>query len=253
MNCARCGADFPYESQTCPACGLKLRRAAPQQPDKTGTTVSAPPSRPVTPQSPVAAQPALFGPDADVEDARTPTAPPAHPAPVTYEAPPEPEAPMRPQPLKAPAEQYVETEGGGRRRTVIVVCAVVVLLAAAGAIMYFFFQRQPLSAPERTVQRFWQAVSDGNQEDLISLFTPESQSEASRLDIFSRDFDIKSLSTVLSSQEGSDARVEVVDMTIIIDGKAQKISDSGADRIQFDLKKVNGRWLIDSVSGLNIS
>lgn len=134
----------------------------------------------------------------------------------------------------------------------IVVAGLALVGAAAG--VYFLVLNKPaeLTGPEAAVVKFFEAVGRGDTEGLAALFTPDSRPGEPELRLISLMFGNNKITmgdveTRVVSESGTDAQVEVTDITMAVAGRKVRMSDLGTEKtFDFKLKKVNGEWLIEA-------
>lgn len=127
-------------------------------------------------------------------------------------------------------------------RVLVIVVGVIVLLAVAAAVLSATRPDTELSrgTPERTVQAYLQAVSDGDTEEAAELIEPGSDCESEDLD---RAYYPDSARVVLldSETEGERARVEV---EVISSSGGPFDSSEYTEKHIFRLVRSGGTWLL---------
>jgi len=130
-----------------------------------------------------------------------------------------------------------------RSRILMISLAVAVAVVVVVALIAVFVRREPAqydeSTPEGVVQRYSQAVVDGDIDAALTYLVPEVADDCDRIPIDTQDRRV----TLLDTTERSDtARVEVLIATVYGSGPlgTSEYESEGA----FDLVKDGGGWLI---------
>lgn len=130
-----------------------------------------------------------------------------------------------------------------RSRILLVSLAVAVAVVVVIAIIAVFVRREPgpfdESTPEGVVQRYSQAVADGDVDTALTYLVPALAEDCDRVPVDTQDRRI----TLLDATERSDtARVEVLIVTVYGSGPlgSNEYESEGA----FDLEKDGDGWLI---------
>lgn len=118
----------------------------------------------------------------------------------------------------------------------VVIVALVVVFTREGA------QSYPADSPEGVVQRYAQAVVDGDIDQALGHLVPEDAEDCDRLETSGADHRI---TLVRTSDRGDTARVEVI-VTEVIGGGPFGPDEYQSDAV-FALTRVDGLWKLDVV------
>jgi hypothetical protein len=132
-----------------------------------------------------------------------------------------------------------------RSRITLIVLAAAVIIVVIVALIAVFARggAAPLDpdTPEGVVQRYSQAVVDGDVQTALTYLVPEISESCERV---SRNGDDLRITLAETTERGSSARVEVLVVTVYGSGPL------GADEYEseevFDLVRVGGKWLIET-------
>lgn len=130
------------------------------------------------------------------------------------------------------------------RRTLIALAAAVILVVGVALIAVFARGGAVLldpATPEGVVQRYAQAVVDGDVETAVTYLVPEIADSCERMWGGGDDLRITLADT---TERGSSARVEVLIVTVY--GSGPFGADEYESEEAFDLARVDGRWLIET-------
>lgn len=142
----------------------------------------------------------------------------------------------------------------------VVVIGIILIGAAAG--VYFLVLKKgggALSEPEKTVHKYFEAISTGDMGSLSSLFTSDTQMTQDQLQIIQTVFGagtikFKDVKTKLVSQVGDKAEVKVEDVTVEAMGQSAKMGQTPLGAMgNVQLKMVGGQWLIDRSSAMPLT
>ncbi|WP_344739927.1 hypothetical protein [Microbacterium awajiense] len=130
-----------------------------------------------------------------------------------------------------------------RSRFLLVFLVVAVAVVVVVALVAVFVQREPAQygedTPEGTVQRYSQAVADGDVDAALGYLVSEVADDCSRVPVDAQD---RRITLLESTDRGETATVEVLIVTIY--GSGPLGADEYESESVFDLVRDDGGWLI---------
>jgi zinc-ribbon domain len=256
-NCIKCGSPLRDDQTFCTNCGQAVVADAVEAAAST-----------VTEAAQGEAAPVAAGVDATAAAAQVA---PAEPTPPPVQTPPPGYAP----PAYAPGAYQAQAPKKSRKGLWIALAGVVVLIAVACALIFGVFKDQIFgggSGPEAAVQKLLDAVANKDVDALFEVIDTESlealvssfgMTVDDMKDMFADEIatdesemkfsDVKYKTT--ESEDGTTATVEITGgkATITEDGETETVDIFDSDApTEFSLNKVDGKWLIDFTSLMDL-